>query len=288
MGAMNIDGVEVQVEGAGPSTVVMVHGWPDTHRLWDTTVEALKPRWRCVRFTLPGFDLSRPGRAHSLDEVIETLHRIVTQTCPGQRVTLLVHDWGCVYGYQFAIRHPSLVARVIGVDIGDAGSREHQAELGLKSKAMVLGYQLWLAAAWRLGGAVGDRMARWMAGALRCPTAAGSIGAQMGYPYAVQWLRVKGGFGHLRAFDPAVPMLYLYGRRKPFMFHSQAWLDKLQARTGNRVLGLPTGHWVMVQQARAFNDAVCAWLAQTEPSLAAASIHRTAPEPDRLEAGPQP
>jgi pimeloyl-ACP methyl ester carboxylesterase len=263
---MKIDGIEVHIEGEGTEAVVMIHGWPDTHRLWDGTVAALRPRWRCVRFTLPGFDLSQPGVAHSLDEVLQTVHRIVTQCCPGERVTLLVHDWGCLFGYQFALRHPALVSRIVGVDIGDAGSKAHRAALGLKAKLMVLAYQLWLASAWRVGGALGDRMARRMAAAMRCPTEAQAIGAQMGYPYALQWFGVKGGLRRVRAFEPAVPMLYLYGQRKPFMFHSQAWLDALAARPGNRVVGLRTGHWVMLNKPQDFNDEVVRWLAVTAPA----------------------
>jgi pimeloyl-ACP methyl ester carboxylesterase len=263
---MKIDGIEIHVDGEGADTVVMIHGWPDTHRLWDATVAALKPHWRCVRFTLPGFELSLPGAAFSLDEVVETLRRIVTRSCPGERVTLLAHDWGCVFGYQFAVRHPALVSRIVGVDIGDAGSKAHRAALGPKAKLAVLGYQLWLATAWRVGGALGDRMARAMAAALRCPTDAHAIGAQMGYPYALQWFGVKGGFRGLSAFEPTVPMLYLYGQRKPFMFHSQAWLDALAGRPGNRVVGLHTGHWVMVDKPQEFNDEVARWLAATVPA----------------------
>ncbi len=95
---MKVDGIEVQVEGDGAETVVMVHGWPDTLHLWDGTVDALEPHWRCVRFMQPGFDLSRRDRAYSLEEVVKTLHQVVTQTCPGQRIPLLLHDWGCLYG----------------------------------------------------------------------------------------------------------------------------------------------------------------------------------------------
>lgn len=264
---MIIDGIEVLVEGEGAEAVLMIHGWPDTLRLWDATVEALKPRWRCVRFTLPGFDLSRPGRAYSLDEVVETVRRIVTQCCPGQRVTLLAHDWGCLFGYQFAMRHPRLVSRIVGVDIGDAGSGAHRAELGVRAKLMVLAYQLWLAAAWRIGGAFGDRMARRMAVAMRCPAEARTIGAQMGYPYALRWFGVKGGFGSVRPFEPALPMLYLYGQRKPFMFHSQAWIEALARRPGCRVVGLRTGHWVMLNQPQEFSAEVAGWLAETAPPI---------------------
>ena len=36
-----IDGADVFVEGEGPQSIVMAHGWPDTHRLWDPTERAL-------------------------------------------------------------------------------------------------------------------------------------------------------------------------------------------------------------------------------------------------------
>ena len=61
-----------------------------------------------------------------------------------------------------------------------------------------------------------------------------------------------GGLGGLAPFAPHCPLLYVYGQRKPFMFHSQAWLDELNAKLGSRAMGLPTGHWVMVEQPEAF------------------------------------
>ena len=261
---MKVDGVEAIVEGAGAKAIVMIHGWPDTYRLWDAQVAALKDRYRCVRFTLPGFGLSQPKRAYALDEVVETIRRVVAQACPQERVILLLHDWGCFFGYQFAMRHPDRVERVIGVDIGDAGSRRHRAELGARGMLMVLAYQMWLALAWRIGGGIGDAMARWMARAMRCPTDQRSISSQMGYPYALRWLGVAGGLHGLRTFDPVGPMLYIYGERKPFMFHSRAWIECLATRSGSRVIGFPTGHWVMIgKRQREFNDALLSWLEET-------------------------
>jgi len=253
----------VVVEGAGPKSVVMVHGWPDTYRLWDGQVAALRERYRCVRFSLPGYE-STEKRAYSLDEVIATIRAVVEESCPGQRVTLLLHDWGCFYGYQFAMRHPELVARVIGVDIGDAGSRMHRAELGVRGRLMVIAYQMWLAYAWRIGGRAGDAMARAMARVLRVPKDAKTVHAQMGYPYAVRWLGAAGGVHGLRSYEPQVPMLFLYGERKPMMFHSRAWAERVASRPPNRVLGFPTGHWIMIGRKQAFNEAVQAWLAETD------------------------
>ena len=115
------------VEGSGPRKIVMIHGWPDTHRLWDGQVAALKDRYRCVRFTLPGFDPSPGARAYSFNELLEAIRRVIESAAAGGKVTLLLHDWGCILGYQFAMRHPELVERVVGVDIGDAGSRSRAA-----------------------------------------------------------------------------------------------------------------------------------------------------------------
>ena len=262
---MRVDGVETIVEGSGPKTIVMVHGWPDTHRLWDRQVEALKDRYRCVRFTLPGFEPGAPKRAHPFEALLDTIRNIVERACPGERVTLLLHDWGCFFGYQFAMRCPELVERVVGVDIGDSGSRQHRTELGAKGKLMALAYQIWLAAAWRIGGRAGDAMARSMVRALRCPSVdRRDVRAQMGYPYAMRWLGAAGGFPRLALFKPHVPMLFMYGERKSIMFHSRAWAERVAAQPPNRVIPFPTGHWIMVQRPREFNDALLGWLAETD------------------------
>jgi pimeloyl-ACP methyl ester carboxylesterase len=258
--------IEAIVEGEGPKAVVMIHGWPDTHRLWDASVKALKSRYRCVRFTLPGFERGAPKRAYPLDELLETLRHTIVQACPGERVTLLLHDWGCFFGYQFAMRHPGLVERVIGVDIGDAGSRRHQAELGIGDKLMLVGYQVWLAAAWWIGGRLGDAMARWMARVIGCRNDPGAIHAQMGYGYAMAWFGVAGGLRGVRAFNPHCPMLFMWGERKPFMFHSRPWAEELGTRPGCRTIAFSTGHWIMVQRPAEFNAALLAWLAETDRS----------------------
>lgn len=80
---MIIDGIEVLIEGSGrpgAQTIVMIHGWPDTLRLWDAQVAALQGQYRCVRFTLPGFDKQLPIRARSLDELVSFIETVVLKT----------------------------------------------------------------------------------------------------------------------------------------------------------------------------------------------------------------
>jgi pimeloyl-ACP methyl ester carboxylesterase len=257
----------LHIEGHGPRTVVLIHGWPDTHRIWDATVSALRDEARCVRFTLPGFDpteVHAGRRAMSLDDMMACLDDLVRQASPDAPVTLLLHDWGCFFGYQYAMRHKDRVERIVGVDIGDIGSRYHRSEMTARAAAITLGYQLWLALAWRLGGPLGDRMARWIARSFRAPAAPEAVTAAQGYPYAMAWFKVAGGFGRPRAFSPMVPMLFIHGERKPMRFHSANWAERIASRPGSRVIGMPTGHWVMAQAPDAFHAAVRQWLHDTD------------------------
>ena len=255
-----LQGTELHLEGEGDETVVMVHGWPDTWRLWDAQVQALQGSRRCVRFTLPGFDLGRARRLVGLDEMVAFLLAVADTASPHRPVTLLLHDWGCLFGYEFAMRHPHRVARIVGLDVGDVASPAYLRSLSLGQKAMIAGYQNWLAAAWKIGGARGDRMTRWMARQLRCPAAPAEIGAQMNYPYHLQW---SGGLRGLTRFAPRWPMLFVYGRKKPFMFHSPEFVAQVEATPGGRCYAWDAGHWLMQREPEAFNDMLVGWLDAT-------------------------
>jgi pimeloyl-ACP methyl ester carboxylesterase len=257
-----VGGIDVHVEGEGPDSIVMVHGWPDTYRLWDAQVEHLKTLHRCIRFTLPGFDEAQSRRPYTVDEVTGFIRQVIEQLSADRKVTLMLHDWGCVYGYEFYMRNPGLVARIVGVDIGEP--REMRRELTPRAKFYILAYQVWLALAWKIGGRPGDWMTRRMARWIRARSDARFIGSRMNYPYYLAWFGGAQSFGRqVRHFKPTCPMLFVYGERKPFMFHSRGWADALAMQPGSRVLGFDTGHWVMLQQPERFNQAAAEWLAAT-------------------------
>ena len=271
---LNVQGLEVTTEGDG-LTVVMLHGWPDSPDLWDDIVVGLRDAYRCVRFALPGFDLSQPPRPVSVDEMCALVGAVVDAVSPNEPVTLLLHDWGCFFGYEYAARHTSRVARVVGVDIGDTNSGAYLKSLKFKEKCLIAGYQLWLAIAWKLGGVwpgLADRMTRFMARTIGCRTAPERIGWQMNYPYAMQWFGSYGGLHGVarvaQVLGPQLPTLFFFGKRKPFMFHSARWLAALGTTPGCGVQGFDAGHWLMRQKPALFKASVRAWLDQatTPPS----------------------
>ena len=257
----NIAGVDVFVEGEGLETIVMIHGWPDTYRIWSKQIHFFKKNYRCVYFTFPGFDVSQPRRAYSLAETTEILREIIDQVSPDQKVNLMLHDWGCFFGYQYYMQYPDRVSKIVGIDIGDAKSKEFLQSLTTKAKAMIFSYQMTLAGAWKLGGAAGDKIARATAKFLGAQADPHHIGADMGYPYYIQWFGGYGSYKKAKNFKPECPMFFAYALKKPFMFHSKQWTEALAAQPQNQVAAFKSGHWVQVEAAEQFNQQVCEWLA---------------------------
>jgi len=255
-----VDGIDIYIEGEGPETIIMIHGWPDTYRLWDAQVAELKQRYRCVRFTLPGFDIDKPRRSYTLNAMIRTLLHIVNSVSQKQKVILMLHDWGCVFGYEFYMRNKTLVSAIIGVDIGDAQSKATGRSRSVGQKMMVASYQSTLALAWAMGGPVGNMMTKGMARMLGAPSPREYISSGMNYPYYILTAGAAGSYSSLVPFVPKVPMLYIYGTSKPFMFHSPQWTENLAATPGCKVAALETDHWPMLRAPERFNDIVIKWL----------------------------
>jgi pimeloyl-ACP methyl ester carboxylesterase len=99
-------------------TILFIQGWPDDASLWDEAVGALRDRYRCVRVTLPNFGGDRSVRwGFSTEEILEALAELLCAISEGQKVSLVLHDWGCYWGHALHNRYPELVSRVASLDI---------------------------------------------------------------------------------------------------------------------------------------------------------------------------
>lgn len=256
-----VAGVNGFIEGEGAETLIMIHGWPDTLNLWDKQVEYFKQSYRCVTFTLPGFE-HKPEKPQlfTIAEVVNVIASVVDFASPDQPVNLLMHDWGCVYGYQFTLEHPKRVSRIIGVDVGDIFSSNYKKGLSPKEFVLIAGYQIPLATAYRIGGFEGDLMARAMAKVLKVPVSSKAIHANMGYPYYYFWIPNNDDLKTLKPLDFECPVLFIYAKRKPVMFHSRPWAEQLRQNLKNKVIKFDTSHWVMLDEPDQFNQTVFEWL----------------------------
>lgn len=257
---LTVENTVVHIEGAGPATLVMVHGWPDTRELWRPQIAHFKDGYECVSFTLPGFAAGDHG-GYSVDDVVARIAAVVEAVKPEGKIILLLHDWGCVFGYEYAMRFPERVERVIGLDVGDADSQELRDSLSIAGKLMVFTYQVVLALSFVMPRAIGNPLARLVARGLKAGSIKEYIHAGMSMPYAMRWFGVNGGLTGLLPVEPNVPFYYGYATRKPMMFHSPQWLARLREKPENKIQAFDCGHWIPVEQTEALNRSVSEWMA---------------------------
>ncbi|WP_107656693.1 alpha/beta fold hydrolase [Nocardia suismassiliense] len=95
------DGIEIAVYEAGPPegpTVVLIHGYPDDHHVWDGVVTLLADRFHVVTYDVRGAGNSgRPKNtaAYRISQLIEDLHTVLATTAP-DGAHVLAHDWGSI------------------------------------------------------------------------------------------------------------------------------------------------------------------------------------------------
>lgn len=88
---------------AAAETVVLVHGWPDTHHLWEEVVPLLTDRFHVVSYDQRGHGRSsnpESWRAFSLQELASDLMAVVRAASPERPAHLLAHDWGSVSAWE--------------------------------------------------------------------------------------------------------------------------------------------------------------------------------------------
>ena len=144
----------------GP-TVVLLHGWPDSHVLWDGVVPLLADRFRVIRYDNRGAGQSSVPKgvsAYSMARFSDDFAAVIEATAPGQRVHVLAHDWGSIGMWEY-LRRPGASDRVASFTSVSGPGADHLAGYirgGLKSpyrpktffralvQAMSIGYTVWL------------------------------------------------------------------------------------------------------------------------------------------------
>ena len=104
------DGVRVAVyeEGnpAGP-TVVLIHGWPDSHVLWDGVAPLLTDRFRVIRYDNRGVgktSVPKSVSAYTMAAYADDFAAVIDAVVPGEPVHVLAHDWGSAGMWEYLSR----------------------------------------------------------------------------------------------------------------------------------------------------------------------------------------
>lgn len=101
------DGTRIAVwEEGDPDApaVVLVHGWPDSHVLWDGVMPLLTGRFRVVRYDNRGVGNSDvPGgtAAYTMARFADDFAAVAAAVSPHHPVHVLAHDWGSVGVWEY-------------------------------------------------------------------------------------------------------------------------------------------------------------------------------------------
>jgi pimeloyl-ACP methyl ester carboxylesterase len=114
-------GVTLHVQQGGPADgepILLLHGFPESHRTWREVAPALADAFRVVAPDQRGFGASdRPEgvEAYKTDRILEDL--IALADALGlDRFTLVGHDWGGAVAWLAALRHPDRLSRLVIVN----------------------------------------------------------------------------------------------------------------------------------------------------------------------------
>lgn len=112
------DGIELAVFTAGVRagpTVLLVHGYPDDHRVWDGAARSLATQFRLLAFDVRGAGASQtPARrsGYLLEQLVRDIDAVADSG--GARAHLLAHDWGSVQAWE-AVTRPGAQARYASI-----------------------------------------------------------------------------------------------------------------------------------------------------------------------------
>ena len=254
-------------EGASEAierSVVLLHGFPDNPAIWRGTAQHLRAKgYRVITVALPGFEEGEVDtRAHSFEAVTERLQATLEHT-DALGATLIGHDWGAIFCYRLLRTYPKAAGRLVTLEVG-AGPRSFALTL------FVLAYHALLNLAYRLGEGLGDRLMAWLCRRMPRPSYPDALEpkAHHGWLYRQAWRQGSedGPWPYyfqssIAKWTPpeALPVCFLYGEDGPswLRFHTKAWRDAVTSHNEqSRAVGLPGGHWCLLEHPEAFYSAL--------------------------------
>ncbi|WP_433756341.1 SDR family oxidoreductase [Nocardia sp. CA-135398] len=111
-------------------TIVLVHGWPDTHHLWNAVVPLLTERFHVVTYDTRGHGEStrtRRARDFRLDALSGDFFAVADAVSPDRPVHVLAHDWGSVQVWE-AVCEPRAAERVASFTSVSGPNLDHLAK----------------------------------------------------------------------------------------------------------------------------------------------------------------
>jgi pimeloyl-ACP methyl ester carboxylesterase len=119
---LDVNGTGIEVEDRGDGTpVLLIHGWPDTHAMWNRQTEALNAAgYRTIAPDLRGFGASDKPPAveqYALPVLFGDLLGVVDQLGI-ERIHVVGHDWGAALAWALGFLVPDRLLTLSVLSVG--------------------------------------------------------------------------------------------------------------------------------------------------------------------------
>jgi len=103
--------------GAG-SPVLLLHGNPDSSRMWDDLAGRLGAHYRCIAPDLPGFGHSDMPASFTptLDGMAQFVEQVLEAANIPRPLDLIAHDFGGPFAFAWAVKHADAVRRIVPIN----------------------------------------------------------------------------------------------------------------------------------------------------------------------------
>ncbi|KVM05382.1 alpha/beta fold hydrolase [Burkholderia ubonensis] len=142
--------------------VILVHGYPDSARVWEPIRARLAKRYRVIAYDVRGAgasDAPRRRADYTLARLADDLKAVADATCGGRPFHLVGHDWGSIQCWE-AVTDPALRGRIASYTSISGPCLDHvfRARMRLRQslKSWYIAFfhlPLVPSLVWRLGGA---------------------------------------------------------------------------------------------------------------------------------------
>jgi pimeloyl-ACP methyl ester carboxylesterase len=116
---IEIDGQKIFYRKAGPAdapTVVMLHGFPSSSRMWEPLLPLLADKYHLIAPDYPGFGNSSAPSPSRFEYTFDNLARVMDGLVTRLGITsyvLFMQDYGGPVGFRLALSHPKRVRAMI-------------------------------------------------------------------------------------------------------------------------------------------------------------------------------
>lgn len=248
----NIKSLPHRVSGNKDSNVMLIflHGYPNTMNMWNDLIGKLNNKFYCLNISYPNYSdelVIRWGMDFkTLTSLIKkTIDLVEDESNKKYHKVLVAHDWGSILSYFLEAENPDTFVDLISFDVSFTRDKD------LKTTLMSSAYQWWLATAFYIGGPIGKYMTNAFIDKFVINKIQGlpeidrnRIDHSWNYMYFYLWTNILKIREFGQSYFPKCPFVFVYGKKKAFMFHTNEFLERVSNHKQSEVIGVETGHWM--------------------------------------------